>query len=68
MVRKAEFECPYCGGPLRAWYQSTAMAVTCPTCMRDISVPESSAGEVNEPRHGDMVGKVLLLLRGVLSW
>jgi len=68
MVRKAEFECPYCGGPLRAWYQSDAATVTCPSCLRAINIPESSASAVDEPRHADMVEKVLLLLRGVLSW
>jgi Zn finger protein HypA/HybF involved in hydrogenase expression len=68
MVRKAECECPCCGWPMRAWYQSDAMTVTCPTCLRNIPIEESSAADVDEPHHGDMVGRLLLLLRGVLSW
>ncbi len=66
MVRKAEFECPCCGGSVRAWYQSNAAAVTCPICRRDIDIRESSGSGADRPHHGDILEKVWLL-HGVWS-
>jgi hypothetical protein len=68
MVRQAECECPCCGWPMRVWYQAGAETLTCPTCLRAISIEESRLSKIEEPRHCDIVSKVLLLLRGVLSW
>ena len=67
MVRKAEFECPCCGGLVRAWYQSSTTTVTCPTCRSEIGIPESGPREIGQRRQADVLETVRLLLHGLLS-
>ncbi len=68
MVRKAEFECPCCGGPLRAWYQSQVATVVCLACHREIDIPEPGLFAIAEPQHAGILDKLHLLMQGVFSW
>jgi endogenous inhibitor of DNA gyrase (YacG/DUF329 family) len=67
MVRQAEFECPCCGGSVRAWYQSNAATVTCPICRRDVSAERLERSQDKSARRHGLVELLRALLSGMSS-